>query len=360
MLRRFCLVLSAVLIASVLLTARSVLFMTPSHSLSEAFAAPRGESEGVETVTAQSGRECSIEAAPPSPALDPRSKAPVSKATIAAQERLGDLTLADFAGRRLSAVDCGIVGRFVRFRSVRAYIPRAGRTHVIAADHADGIATHLRVSVDPQGLVGVHAEEVDESVVETGNPSNDACTSTAGAFSNRIVNNLTWRPNPNTLKPANLSVAAARAGMKAGFDIILTSRNDCGLPDVMGFTETVGSDSSTDQCEAFQGDEISSVGFSNLASNVYAVECGVLNSNGIRIESDIEYNSVDFNFVNTITSNCQHSVHLPSIAAHETGHMYGLQHVSVTSQTMHGGSTRCSTYKSTLGNGDHRILDERY
>lgn len=159
--------------------------------------------------------------------------------------------------------------------------------------------------------------------------------------------------------------------LKKGFDIIATGANDCGLPDTVAITATLYDGYSTRRPDIDQTgcnstpDRYNEVGYADLQNGIMGIACmrrtSAIGDNPIT-EGDIAYNSVDYNFVTTITSSCRHSVHLPSVAAHEAGHIFGLAHVSESTHprmTMSGGLSRCDFGPSTLGWGDWLGLDQR-
>lgn len=283
------------------------------------------------------------------PAIEVSSLAPL------APEILLSLQNCDLVGRRLEVEDLG----------VSTTVPETGFTHealvsgptrsgaFIGITNIDGATLSIEVREDEE------AYEVDEGSP----PATDPCQQLPyqPISDNVVTGNFSWRANVVDARPTALSADQARLGLKSGFDGILTQRNNCGRPDTMPRTATLGSDTRARSCDGWLGDGISASGFGDLASNTSGISCRRAVNNSVT-EADIRINSFDFNWVNSISSLCGHSMRLPSTMTHEVGHIYNLGDLLLGGDalTMYGRLVRCSEHKYTLGLGDWRGLDDMY
>jgi hypothetical protein len=81
------------------------------------------------------------------------------------------------------------------------------------------------------------------------------------------------------------------------------------------------------------------------------------------IESDIRFNTTNFDFFYTRPANCSGVHDLRGVAVHESGHSFGMGHVSEEAHgnlTMSKGLPACNISARTLGLGDVRSLENTY
>lgn len=237
-----------------------------------------------------------------------------------------------------------------------ATVPSPGDEHESIAS-GDTRVTYLYLQTSKKGVVTVDSDEreVDDG---TDSPVGGCNQDLYDPFGSRVTSTFNYYTNVSDFRPVSMSGDQARLGLKSGFDIVLTTRNDCGLPDVMPMSARLVSDTSRRPCSY---DGVSVMGFGDR-SGANAVAC-LSSSDGVRTSADVLVNSFDSNWVLTITSTCRHSRHLQSTMAHEVGHVYGLRDLyaqSGNSQTLYNSGGRCSEHRATLGYGDWLGFERKY
>lgn len=256
---------------------------------------------------------------------------------------------------------CPLLGRSIAFEGTTIAVPPPGTEAEVEA-LGPSVIVNLKIDVDASGLASIAtSKEIVEEGAEEGGGTGQAPCEWGGKSNvpNRV--NGEWRYFTNVLlRPTHMTAEQAWLGLKSGFDIILTSRNDCGLPDNMALTATRVGDSSR---FINSQDGVNMVGYGDVPRAGYYAEAYLYSANGVRTEADVLVDSIDYRMVTEITANCGASVHLPSIMAHEIGHVYGMQHQVSPSggyQTMWATTPRCSANWSTLGRGDWNTLNDNY
>ena len=168
---------------------------------------------------------------------------------------------------------------------------------------------------------------------------------------------------PSGVDPARAEVLVRRAASN-----IVTGRNDCGRAD--GISATSGYKSRTTLkpgAARNHADETicisdlkSVVGFRSVGDGFKAATCWWANADAELTEADISFHpSVTWTLADSIPSGCTAALHFESVATHEFGHAFGLNHPGSghSSLTMQPGAA-CDNSKVTLGLGDLRGLEE--
>lgn len=86
-------------------------------------------------------------------------------------------------------------------------------------------------------------------------------------------------------------------------------------------------------------------------------------SEGEVSQTDMRFNTTDYDFTYNPTSDCTSAYDLQSLQTHEIGHVLGFSDVGSTTAkylTMYGTGARCTTFKRTLGQGDIDALRRKY
>ena len=257
-------------------------------------------------------------------------------------------------------------GDTIQFRDLELTVPDGvGEGVAIAAETDDG---WIQVEVENRGdgvaAVRIGASEPVTTVEDTASSAtNPACAD--GAY---VLTGHRWRPGVTYgwyLSTQYNPTSALAAAIGRGANNVVSSRNDCGLADEVSALHAyrgptnVATQSGNGTCGTRDGRNI--VGLGSLPSYM-AYTCWWWDSAGYTIESDIRFR-YNHNWITTtyVTPGCTTAVHLESVATHEFGHVFGLNHPGAihASQTMQPGGA-CDNSKATLGLGDVRGLRAYY
>lgn len=171
---------------------------------------------------------------------------------------------------------------------------------------------------------------------------------------------LEWRFNPKQV-PASLGAKTALQAVKRGMNVITSSQNDCGLADkVSARTVYLGrTRRGASLCRSDRVDGVNAVEFAEPDGlNLYGLTCSRTRLRNRRwhiVESDMQLNPKTAWTTNPDRLDCSHRADLVGVAAHETGHVFGLTHPSRSSTdnlTMHAEGRMCTSAYRTLGRGD--------
>ena len=171
--------------------------------------------------------------------------------------------------------------------------------------------------------------------------------------------------------PSEIIRRAAESGLRSAVASITGERNDCGRPDTVnarskyqGRTTRPPGVTSEGGCGPQDGWSV--VGFGSLPTGVLALTCTLYQKvTGVdtAVESDVLINKQRFTWA-TSPANCSNGeIMLRSVATHEFGHVFGLNHVARPvdhSLTMFPSVAPCDSSKFTLGLGDMLGLERRY
>ncbi len=171
--------------------------------------------------------------------------------------------------------------------------------------------------------------------------------------------------------PNEITGRAAENRLRSAVASITGERNDCGRPDTVnarsryqGRTTLRPGVLSDGGCGTQDGWSV--VGFGTLPQGVLALTCTLyqrrLSGVDTAVESDVLFNKRQFQWA-TSRATCDNAAMLRSIATHEFGHVFGLNHVSEGSHgnlTMSPAIGPCDDSAFTLGLGDMRGLERRY
>lgn len=280
----------------------------------------------------------------------------------------------------VSVVDCGVVGREVTNGHLTLTIPSPGHGVWQDNDYPDG-AKSFAVVVGSDGSV-----EYPETAEAPGSLLGASACSQNGYNLEDAVMDETWEWwLGDGVRPAGLTTDQTEAAVRDFLNNVTLAFNDCGLADNISVTlEYNGvtaheSDFHVEDGQSRCGDgsivnptdDTDTIDFGNLDDNgspPLAATCKWTfpapgSPNNI-LEADVRFNTTDYSWTNTGgSSSCQGKFDLRHVGTHEAGHVFGLKHVSATTDsvlTMRKGSTPCTIWKRTLGLGDVRGLEQRY
>ena len=221
-------------------------------------------------------------------------------------------------------------------------------------------------------------DRLDEGTLDlettSGEPAPDSpapCASTAGAVEPNTNPRAKWRWSINNANaPANLGALKSLGAVKTGMRVITESRNDCGMDDrVSAATEYLGATSRTASlCTGQQvADKRNVIDFGSL-SGFLGLACSETTATSMAgpwtvVETDLRFNKATRWTLTPDAKSCNDRYDLLGVAAHETGHAFGLKHapgVGGANQTMAASAVSCNGGARTLGRGDVLMLRDRY
>lgn len=182
---------------------------------------------------------------------------------------------------------------------------------------------------------------------------------------------LKWRFKAGSTPPSLTRTQALR-GIKRGMAVITGAKNDCGMADTVGARQTYlgRTRKGPSLCNGRGTDGVSSVSFGPAEQyGMLGLACSawMTSSTGKRhtIESDMRFTSTVPWTMRPDAPGCRLNVDidLVGVAAHEAGHVFGLDHALGTkalNQTMSVSQGSCNAAFRTLGRGDVVALRKLY
>lgn len=286
--------------------------------------------------------------------------------TAAAGERpawcatTGVLNAADLPAVVEPVAGCDLTGREIRHGAVGVLVPDAGLRVIAASTPAPG-GEHatLDVAHEEDGSVVVTREDESTARAIPAVPGDPCATTAYEIFGFRATANPVWRYN-GAGAPAKVAATAA-ASLVAGANDMASGRNSCGatanpaIAHQYAGTTASTPDMTPTTCTTLDTDNV--IGWGTL-STALATTCvwthlepGLDRMGG----ADVMF-SVDTKWTTT-TLPCVNAYDLESVAAHEWGHVFGLNHVpealKTSTQTMSETiDLPCDDSQRTLGTGD--------
>ncbi|MDQ3986412.1 MAG: hypothetical protein M3280_07940 [Actinomycetota bacterium] len=308
---------------------------------------------------------------------------------------------------RVSLEKCDIADRLIVSGSVGLRVPPPG--HGISGTAVGNPETHLAVSTSLDGVVSVHEGfESHEAQVSVGGapeepcdkyslpgtclaPCDDTNYSTLDPSANPEVKTSQNYKFKSSTTPGSMTVDQAIQQIKAGTKNIVTARNSCGRPDVVGPTSAYKGTSSTGaqvyidtggpgagddihRCRGVgQSDGQNRVDFGKLVAPTVGLACTWWTStDGVHwfiASADIRLKKTAPWTLTPDAAGCSNLIDIQGVMTHERGHAFGLGHTTFVAspneythanQTMFPATFSCTSYARTLGKGDHTGLNFLY
>ena len=168
-------------------------------------------------------------------------------------------------------------------------------------------------------------------------------------------------------RPDGMSRTNAVDALRSGAANITRARNNCGLTDGVGARQSYGGRTraaadigKNARCLAPDGRNV--VSFGNLPSSYVAYTCW-WTSGSATVQADVKLNKADHAWTARVRDSCTRRFSVEAVATHEFGHVFGLKHVSESSDgrlTMSSVIRPCQNSETTLGLGDIKGLEASY
>lgn len=281
----------------------------------------------------------------------------------------GELTI-DQLPSDLVTDECNLVGRIVVHGDVGVAIPSPGEgvaVSPLASGDSDHQGFSLKVAADGKFD---YALEGQSSSSASARATSAACSDGTFALNDyEMLNTYNWYVGDGAM-PAAQSQSDAATLFADAINNITAGYNDCGIADTIdAYSDYIGTTTyesdinSSSQCTTRDGQSTWDAG--DLANGHLAINCTWTTTGGsgttYAIESDVRYNTTDYDFTKNPTSTCNNQWDLRAVGTHEAGHAYGLGHAPLSPDlTMNEAIAPCSTAYRTLGLGDMKGLEFIY
>lgn len=309
-----------------------------------------------------------------------RQHRPVSSSQSTTRRLCGVLVAALLTALPASAAAAHPTGTIVAANGLRVAAPAPGYGVAVTAVTTDGRALRLVVENDADGVTRVvpSVARMDDAAARVRVAGGrDACSDGKHAETGFRWNQpWAWRFRASST-PAGLGRGKVETDLRSAVRSITTARNDCGLPDRVSARATYLGRTSrkpgvrvdarlTVHCP---NDGQSVVGFGVLPPGIAGMTCTtyakVAGAWKPAVESDVLLNRRHHAWALRVRtcSLARNEVILRSVATHEFGHVFGLDHVS---EATHGNLTMseaigpCDDSAFTLGKGDIIGLERLY
>lgn len=292
-----------------------------------------------------------------------------------------------FEGRVFDVSELALArpGDVVQSGAFGVRVPAPGRGVGFFADLADGssrsmllettLAGEVRLverPTEPGDLVDPEAPAAHEARLPK------ACTDGAYTLSGyKWTTPYEWWFKANST-PSTLQVSAVESVLKNAAARLTSLTNDCNLPRgssashvYKGRAARNGNFMITGSgIDCADGDDVNVAGFGALDRGTLALTCAYWYVSNVpslpsrAVEADVRYNKAfRWSTLFSVPATCSGSYFLSSVAVHEVGHVFGLDHVS---EAQHAGLTMstqvvsCSMGAATLGLGDVNAMHALY